>query len=454
VLAEWGPLTPAEAHVLAGFRRRRSQDQGEVEAAADSPGATTEPSGADSPGEEGNADVDDFFAQGDDDDDGGDGGGDGAGDDGGDEVADELDSALPAALLSLALLDAPQRADAASLLVELPLRLQGQIVNLIVTSSVQSATWGLEAEECDLVEGMRGIMAAADSWGVLPACEILRAIDTTRRLRRAISSTATIDEDAVTILQNHLFVFADVIRLNDRELQALLNKIANPQLARALSEAPEGVRDRLLGNMSPRRSMLVGEEGEYLGEITPEEVEADQRDILETLRHMYETGEISTYFGSVRGNPERAEQPSSDGTAFADADDDLDQGQPELDPGTRPGAEGKQDEVPAASALRPRKIVLGLAVVAGTGLLVLVTMRMTEVGQPRSSRQGAANSTREGHVVVQSQQLSDEQASDRIGGSPSPTADEVDDSDAMAQITAVLEFAGKAGGGEGRRGAR
>ena len=48
-------------------------------------------------------------------------------------------------------------------------------------------------------------------------------------------------------------------------------------------------------------------------------------------------------------------------------------------------------------------------------------------------------------LVQANEELSDEQASDNVGGSQSPTADDVDDFDAMAQITAVLKFADKGG---------
>ncbi len=415
VLAEWGELSPAERRVLSGFRAHRS--------------AETEYDEQEEPSEEEQDPP---------------------------EADDDIEhSPLCAALLSLALLDAPRPVDAASLIVELPLRFQGQIINLIVTSSVFSATWGLERDERDLVEGMREIMTSADSWGVLPACEILRAIDTTRRLRRAISSTAAIDEDAVTILQNHLFVFADVIRLTDRELQALLNRVANQPLARALSDAPDAVRDRLLTNMSPRRSRLVSEEGEFMGELEVEDIRADQRDILETLRELYESGDISTYFGSVRGRGQSTE-PEDDG----EGDSGLDlseEGEPEPELGARP-ASAKEHEQASPRSGRSRLFPILVASIAGTGLMTLLILVVSQFGddgerrsesEARGNRASGAGSKLDGQVLVQ-REISDTQSattrSATTRSATQPAADEADGhADPGGEISAVLEFAGKSG---------
>ncbi len=404
VLAEWGELSPAERRVLSGFRAHRSDETDHDEQEETSEEAQ-DPA----------------------------------------ETDDDIEhSPLCAALLSLALLDAPRPVDAASLLVELPLRFQGQIINLIVTSSVFSATWGLERDERDLVEGMREIMTSADSWGVLPSCEILRAIDTTRRLRRAISSTAAIDEDAVTILQNHLFVFADVIRLTDRELQALLNRVANQPLARALSDAPDAVRDRLLTNMSPRRSRLVAEEGEFMGELEVEDIRADQRDILETLRELYESGDISTYFGSVRGRGESTEpEDDVEGDSGLEL---LEEEEPEPELGARP-ATAKEHEQASPRTGRSRLVPILVASIAGTGLMTLLILVVSQFGdddesrresEARGNRASGAGSKLDGQVLVQ-REISDTQ-------SAQPAADEAHgQADPGGEISAVIEFPGKSG---------
>ena len=441
---EWGPLSPAEERALAGFSRRPVVDEaGWVEAAegdgdgddgqstpADS-AATPESAREASPDfqDDGLAPASEEALPGDD--------------------GETPDSPLPPALFSLVLLDAPRPAAAAALLVELPLRLQGQVIDLIVTSSVFSATWGLEAEERDLIEGMRERMVTADRWGVQPACEILRAIDTTRRLRRVISATAAIDEDAVTILQNHLFVFADVVRLNDRELQSLLNRVGNQRLACALHDAPDAVRERLLGNMSPRRSRLIEEEGEYLGELSPEEIEVDQLAILETLRQLYEKGEISTYFGSVRGEHDESQQDAETPDSIVAAEEETEEEEPEL--GVRPAARresGRKSRRPPSRSGRSRRRLLALlGLVAGMSLVTLVVLEITRSGDGESRRrEGDAPKRGSGTGSLSRVLIQDGgEAGDGSGGPVTADPGETGGGVAGAGIDAILKFAGNGG---------
>ena len=416
IAEEWGGLSAAEARVSAALRRRVRAD--------------------DADGDDGD-ELDPEEAE--------DADGAGAG------AEDAPDAPLVAALCSLVLLDAPRPADAARLLVELPLRVQGQAIDLIVTSSVFSASWGLEAEERALVEGMRERLTTADRWGVLPACEILRAIDTTRRLRRAISATAAIDEDAVTILQNHLFVFADVGRLNDRELQSLLNRVGNQRLACALHGAPDVVRERLLGNMSPRRARLVEEEGEYLGELDPEEIEADQLAILETLRELYERGEISTYFGSVTGEYEPTE-PEGAATMEIDEDEEED-GEEEVHIRVEP-VRGKKRAAAGDQGSRRRMVAL-LGLVVGGGLLTLGVLELAHVGdgvpggqsQRSATPRSSPGASGDGRVLVQSGAEAPE-GPGKGPAAPGSGSEEATESPQSADpgIEAILEFAGSGGG--------
>ena len=390
-MAEWGEPSPAEQRVLDGFRRRREPEEGEEVENTD----------------------------------------------------DDIEhSPLCAALLSLVLLDALAPPRAAALLVELPLRFQGQIIHLIVTSSVFSATWGLQSDERDLVEAMRQQMTTADRWGVLPACEILRAIDTTRRLRRAVSSAAEVDEEAVTILQNHLFVFSDVLRLTDRELQVLLNRVANKPLARALTDTPDAVRDRLLSNVSPRRARIIEEESEFLGELTPEEIQADQRDILETVRRLQESGDISTYFGSVRSADDLEQVEESAEGADGDSEQDLSLiAEPEPELGAPPASGRPQRDKRPANG-ESRRLLMVVASVAGIGLLALVVLMVSKLQDggeedgSRSQRTSSARAGQDGQVLM------------RAGAHRTQAENQDTDDGAAAletEMSAIIEFAGKSG---------
>jgi hypothetical protein len=191
-------------------------------------------------------------------------------------------SLLPASLISLILLNASPE-EAARLLVELPLRFQGQSIDLIVTGSAVD-TSSLAREERDLAKALRPHLSGEENSGVESAVRILRAIATTRRLRRAIEAIAAVNSGAASVLQNQLFIFEDVTRIDDREFQVLLGRVDNQTLARAMKDASDAVRDRFVGNLSDRRVTLVSEEGQLLEELTEEEADIARKRMLETLR--------------------------------------------------------------------------------------------------------------------------------------------------------------------------
>jgi len=214
----------------------------------------------------------------------------------------------------LALLEAvAEPTAAAEFLVLLPAHLQGQVALKIATSSSLNITRGLGEEEGELVEKLRRTLPEKETLGVEGVCAILREIPTTRQLRRAINAADDQDHEKVAILQNHLFVFEDLLRLSDPELQMLLMRTESDVLAQAMQMTEEKVRKRLLGNISQRRRVLVEEEVERLGNATFAEIESAQLYILTYIRHLYEKGMIRTYFGSVdRGREEESPEWSEE----------------------------------------------------------------------------------------------------------------------------------------------
>ena len=243
------------------------------------------------------------------------------------------------------------------------------------------------------------------------------------------------------------------MRLNDRELQTLLNRVANKPLARALSDAPDAVRDRLLSNISPRRSQLVGEELEYLGELESKEIVEDQREILETLRRLYESGQISTYFGSVRGGGGDAnadlpdELSDREGAQGAWSEGDA-EGEVEPELGARPAAAAHKKKT-SAQGKWPRPILLALGAVAGTGLVTLVVFLVAQMGDGDPSRPQSAVAEKPSRNRLNSQILAQGQAlSDSSSQTQPPTPSDQDadvPESAAGEISAVLEFAGTSG---------
>lgn len=293
-------------------------------------------------------------------------GGDAEGEeDGGAEAVDEGEEviggpdtgeepALPVLLAMLCAASEPE--EAAVFLVRLPVHLQGQIVLKIAKGTPLNATRGLTDEEEGLVEALRQAVAPREQWGVDVACRILRAVPGTAQKRRALTAADELDHETVSILQNHLFVFEDLLRLGDPDLQTLLLQVDNETISQALMMTEARVRNRLLRNVSQRRQAMVREEEERYAHATLSEIEGAQMGMLYTARLLYEQGRITTYFGSVAKEkaPEWSPEEDEEEEEFAEPQEE---------------GEGRERRKSGGSSAKWAVALLFLSLV-GIGLLV------------------------------------------------------------------------------------
>ncbi|MCK5817840.1 MAG: flagellar motor switch protein FliG [Psychromonas sp.] len=101
------------------------------------------------------------------------------------------------------------------------------------------------------------------------------------------------DEDMGDQIQELMFVFENLIDVEDRGIQALLREIPSEQLQRALKSADEELKDKLLGNMSKRAADMLRDDLEAMAPIRVSEVEAAQKEILTIARRLADSGEIA-----------------------------------------------------------------------------------------------------------------------------------------------------------------
>ena len=142
-------------------------------------------------------------------------------------------------------------------------------------------------------------MPNREEWGIDSVCQMLRSLDSTRQVRRLLTTVDETDHESVVVLQNYLFNFEDLLRLSSRDQQALLVQVDNQMLGQALLRTEERVLRGLLANISVRRRSLIEEEEERWTESTSQEIEIAQQSMLAMVRHLYEQGKITTYLGSV-----------------------------------------------------------------------------------------------------------------------------------------------------------
>jgi flagellar motor switch protein FliG len=89
-----------------------------------------------------------------------------------------------------------------------------------------------------------------------------------------------------------MFVFEDILRVNDKGIQAVLKEIENEELALALRTASEELKEKIFKNMSERAAQLIKEEMEYMGPVRVSDVEAAQQKIVDVVRRLEDAGDV------------------------------------------------------------------------------------------------------------------------------------------------------------------
>ena len=107
-----------------------------------------------------------------------------------------------------------------------------------------------------------------------------------------LAGLAEVDEDLAKEVRAKMFVFSDLQLLDDRQMQLVLRSVDATRLPLALKGVGEGVRDKVLNNLSSRARENLLDEIELLGSVRMTDVEEAQNEILESVRQLEETGEL------------------------------------------------------------------------------------------------------------------------------------------------------------------
>jgi flagellar motor switch protein FliG len=110
--------------------------------------------------------------------------------------------------------------------------------------------------------------------------------------QQILSELETSDPELAERIRNEMFVFDDVAALDDRTLQQILRNVVPKDLAVALKNVPDTVREKFLRNVSERAAQDVNEEIDLLGPTRVSQVEAAQSAIVKTVRELEVSGEI------------------------------------------------------------------------------------------------------------------------------------------------------------------
>ena len=107
-----------------------------------------------------------------------------------------------------------------------------------------------------------------------------------------IESLSETDPELAEEIRKRMFVFEDVILLDDRAIQQVLKSVESKDLSLALKGSSEDVSEKVFKNMSKRAADMLREDMEFAGPVRVKDVQEAQQRIVNVIRKLEETGEI------------------------------------------------------------------------------------------------------------------------------------------------------------------
>ncbi len=127
--------------------------------------------------------------------------------------------------------------------------------------------------------------------GVDAVAEILNLVD--RGTEKQIMEGLEVeDQDLVEQIRRLMFVFEDILQVDDKGIQSVLKEVDNDELSLALKTASEDLKKKVFGNMSERAAQLIREDMEFMGPVRVSDVESAQQRIVDIVRRLEDSGEI------------------------------------------------------------------------------------------------------------------------------------------------------------------
>lgn len=127
--------------------------------------------------------------------------------------------------------------------------------------------------------------------GVDAVVEILNSVD--RGTEKHIMETLEIEEpELADEIRKKMFVFEDILLLDDRAIQRVLRDVENNDLAIALKGSNEEVQNAIFSNLSKRLAVMIKEDMEFMGPVRMKDVEEAQQKIVNVIRKLEDSAEI------------------------------------------------------------------------------------------------------------------------------------------------------------------
>jgi len=175
----------------------------------------------------------------------------------------------------------------------LPAELQGNVAHrMAVLEAPNNET--LKVVEAVLANQLQSEVSAKDTkyGGKKQVAEILNEIDR-ETWQEILDEMREIDDEVANDVNNLMFVFEDIVLMNDGNIQEILKEIDGKELTMALKGATEEIKEKVFSNMSKRAGEGIQEDMDFMGPVRLAEVEEAQQRIVEVIRSLEEAGTIS-----------------------------------------------------------------------------------------------------------------------------------------------------------------
>ncbi|MGN6782674.1 MAG: flagellar motor switch protein FliG [Marmoricola sp.] len=158
----------------------------------------------------------------------------------------------------------------------------------------------IKAVERTLERKLSSMLQPADAsrvGGLDPLVNIINRSDRSTE-RQIVEGLEALDAALADEVKSRMFMFEDIVNLDDKSVQQVLRQVETSDLAMALKGVADTVRDKITGNISERAAENLLEEVELLGPVRLRQVEEAQQAIIRTIRQLEEQGQIMVRRGS------------------------------------------------------------------------------------------------------------------------------------------------------------
>lgn len=189
----------------------------------------------------------------------------------------------------------------ANALMELPTELRTEVAYRIATlGKISPQTLKRIEKVVDEMAGMTMSQTVGKIGGTKTLAQILNRVKVSYS-KEILNEMMNLDQDIASEIKRQMFLFEDLIGIQDKDLQKVLREIDRKDLTLSLKITDEKLKDKIFANMSERAAELLKEELEYMGMVKLKEVEAAQARIIDVVKSLEESGEISL---NLKGNSE------------------------------------------------------------------------------------------------------------------------------------------------------